>query len=106
MLHSAAVIGRALQFHATTLGVNVFGHLKTPAWFTTVLALLTGGEAIHGHHHDFPISALHLPKNGFWNRIVDYNGTFLLLLSKLRLAKDLVVAPVFAEPVMVEKRTR
>jgi stearoyl-CoA desaturase (delta-9 desaturase) len=95
LLHAAVIVGRGVQFHATTLGVNVFGHLETPKWFTLVLALLTGGEAIHVHHHDFPKSALHLPKHGFWNRILDYNGTFLLLLSKLRLAKDLKVAPQF-----------
>jgi stearoyl-CoA desaturase (delta-9 desaturase) len=85
-----------VQFHATTLGVNVFGHLETPKWFTILLALLTGGEALHVHHHEFPKSALHLPKNGFWNRIIDYNGTFLLILSKLRLARNLIVAPQFA----------
>ncbi|MGD2133689.1 MAG: acyl-CoA desaturase [Maricaulaceae bacterium] len=97
-IHAAAVVGRGLQFHATTLGVNVFGHLKTPKWLQIVLALLTGGEAIHGHHHEFPKSALHLPQKGFWNRIVDYNGTFLLLLSKLRLARNLEVAPQFEKP--------
>ena len=96
LIHATIVVARGVQFHATTLGVNVFGHLKTPRWFTVTLALLTGGEALHAHHHQFPVSALHLPKHGFWNRIVDYNGTFLLLLSKLRLAKNLVVAPAFA----------
>ncbi len=96
LLHATVIAGRGVQFHATTLGVNVFGHLETPKWFTILLALLTGGEALHVHHHDFPKSALHLPKNGFWNRIVDYNGTFLLILSKLRLAKNLIVAPQFA----------
>ncbi len=96
LLHATVIAARGVQFHATTLGVNVFGHLKTPKWLTILLALLTGGEAIHGHHHDFPKSALHLPRRGFWNRIIDYNGTFLLILSKLRLAKNLQVAPQFA----------
>lgn len=96
ILHASVVIGRAIQFHATTLGVNVFGHLNTPLWFDYVLALLTGGEALHDHHHDFPRSALHLPKRGIWNRIVDYNGTFLLVLRRLGLAKNLEIAPQFA----------
>ena len=96
LIHASVIIGRALQFHATTLGVNVFGHLQTPRWLDYTLALLTGGEAIHGHHHDFPRSALHLPKRGILNRIVDYNGTFLLILRKLGLAKDLEIAPQFA----------
>ncbi|MCG8441716.1 MAG: hypothetical protein MI723_07905 [Caulobacterales bacterium] len=96
LLHAAVVVGRGVQFHATTLGVNVFGHLKTPRWLTIFLALLTGGEALHVHHHEFPISALHLPRKGFWNRIVDYNGTVLLVLSRLRLARNLVCAPQFA----------
>jgi stearoyl-CoA desaturase (delta-9 desaturase) len=96
LLHATVIVARGVQFHATTLGVNVFGHLKTPKWFTILLALLTGGEALHVHHHDFPKSVLHLPRKGFWNRIVDYNGTFLLLLSKLRLAKNLQFAPQFA----------
>jgi len=95
LLHATFVVGRAVQFHATTLGVNVFGHLKTPKWFTMILALLTGGEALHVHHHEFPVSALHLPRKGFLNRIIDYNGTFLLLLNKLRLARNLEVAPQF-----------
>jgi len=95
ILHASLVVGRGLQFHATTLGVNVFGHVKTPKWFDYVLALLTGGEALHGHHHDFPRSALHLPKRGIWNRIVDYNGTALLIMHKLKLAKDLKIAPQF-----------
>jgi len=95
ILHASLVVGRSLQFHATTLGVNVFGHMKTPKWFDYVLALLTGGEALHGHHHDFPRSALHLPKNGIWNRIVDYNGTVLLIMNRLKLAKDLKIAPQF-----------
>lgn len=95
ILHASLVIGRGLQFHATTLGVNVFGHLNTPKWFDYVLAFLTGGEALHGHHHDFPRSALHLPKRGIWNRIVDYNGTALLIMNKLKLARDLKIAPQF-----------
>ena len=68
-------------------------------------ALLTGGEALHGHHHDFPRSALNLPRKGIWNRIVDYNGTALLVLSKLRLARDLVIAPQF-EPVPADVNPR
>lgn len=96
LLHAAAVTARGVQFHATTLGVNVFGHLKTPAWLDWTLAVLTGGEAIHDHHHDFPDSALHLPRKGFWNRLVDYNGTALLVLEKLKLASDLKIAPQFA----------
>jgi len=95
IIHASAIIGRGLQFHATTLGVNVFGHMKTPKWLDYVLALLTGGEALHNHHHDFPRSALHLPRRGIWNRIVDYNGTAILILSKLRLARDLHIAPQF-----------
>ncbi len=95
MLHGAAVMGRAAQFHATTLGVNVVGHLQAPAWLVWLLALLTGGEAFHTHHHDFPRSALHLPKHGLINRLVDYNGTVLLILKKLRLATDLHIAPQF-----------
>ncbi|WP_421785279.1 acyl-CoA desaturase [Hyphobacterium sp.] len=95
ILHACLVIGRGIQFHATTLGVNVFGHLKTPRWVDYLLALLTGGEALHGHHHDFPRSALHLPKRGIWNRIVDYNGTALLVLNRLKLVKDLKIAPQF-----------
>ncbi len=97
ILHAAAVIGRALQFHATTLGVNVVGHLEAPRWLVWTLAVLTGGEAFHAHHHDFPKSVLHLPKRGLLNRLVDYNGTFLLILRKLRLADRLEVAPQFDE---------
>ena len=96
MLHGSAIIGRAVQFHATTLGINVFGHLKTPKWADHLLALLTGGEAFHDHHHDEPVSILHRPRKGVWNRIVDYNGTVLLLLEKLKLARNLKVAPQFA----------
>ncbi len=95
MLHAAAVMGRSAQFHATTLGVNVVGHLQAPKWLVWLLALLTGGEAFHTHHHDFPRSVLHLPKRGIVNRLVDYNGTVLLILSKLRLATDLHIAPQF-----------
>jgi stearoyl-CoA desaturase (delta-9 desaturase) len=95
MLHGAAVMGRAAQFHATTLGINVIGHMKAPAWLTWTLALLTGGEAFHSHHHDFPRSALHLPKRGIINRLVDYNGTVLLIFHKLKLATDLHIAPQF-----------
>ena len=95
VLHAAAVMGRGAQFHATTLGINVVGHMKAPAWLTWFLALMTGGEAFHSHHHDFPRSALHLPKTGVINRIVDYNGTMLLIMRKLRLATDLHIAPQF-----------
>ena len=56
----------------------------------------TGGEALHDHHHEFPRSALHLPRKGFWNRIVDYNGTMLLIMHRLGLAKNLQIAPQFA----------
>ena len=77
--HACFVIGRAIQFHATTYGINVLGHLKTPVWADHLIGLLTGGEAFHDHHHDQPISALHRPRKGIWNRIVDYNGTKLLI---------------------------
>ncbi|MGJ3231904.1 MAG: acyl-CoA desaturase [Oceanicaulis sp.] len=96
ILHAAAVTARGVQFHATILGVNVFGHLKTPAWADYLLALLTGGEAFHDHHHDEPSSALHLPRRGLINRLVDYNGTTLLVFEKLRWARDLKIAPQFA----------
>ncbi|MEO1038794.1 MAG: acyl-CoA desaturase [Pseudomonadota bacterium] len=95
LLHASAVTARGVQFHATTLGVNVAGHLKTPAWLDWLLALLTGGEAIHDHHHDYPASALHLPRKGLIHRLVDYNGTLLLVFEKLRWAKDLKIAPQF-----------
>lgn len=96
LIHAAAVTARGVQFHATTLGVNVFGHLNTPAWLDWLLALLTGGEAIHDHHHEHPASALHLPRKGLINRLVDYNGTALLVFEKLRWASDLKIAPQFA----------
>ena len=70
--------------------------LDRKKWFTYMLALLTGGEAFHDHHHDEPVSILHLPKRGFWNRIFDYNGTFFLVMEKLKWAKDLNIAPRFA----------
>ncbi|MFW6413191.1 MAG: acyl-CoA desaturase, partial [Oceanicaulis sp.] len=70
--------------------------LKTPAWADYLLALLTGGEAFHDHHHDDPSSALHLPRRGLINRLVDYNGTALLVFEKLRWARDLKIAPQFA----------
>lgn len=95
MLHAACVTARGIQFHATILGVNVFGHLKTPLWFDYILAILSGGEAFHDHHHDEPVSALHLPRRGFFNRIVDYNGTTLLIFEKLRWARNLKIAPQF-----------
>jgi stearoyl-CoA desaturase (delta-9 desaturase) len=96
ILHACVVLGRAAQFHATTLGINVFGHLRTPVWFTHLLALFTGGEAFHDHHHEDPVSALHRPKKGIWNRIVDYNGTILMLWEKLGWVKNLKVSPQFA----------
>ena len=96
LLHASAVTARGVQFHATTLGVNVAGHLKTPAWLDWLLAVLTGGEAIHDHHHAHPSSALHLPRKGLIYRLVDYNGTLLLLFEKLRWARDLKIAPQFA----------
>ena len=96
IIHAAVILGRAVQFHATTLGINVLGHLKTPKWADHAMALLTGGEAFHDHHHDEPASALHRPKRGLWNRIVDYNGTMLLIWEKLGWVKNLRVAPQFA----------
>ncbi len=96
LIHASAVTARGVQFHATTLGVNVFGHLKTPAWLDWLMALLTGGEAIHDHHHAFPASVLHLPRTGVINRLVDYNGTLLLAFQKLGLARELKVAPQFS----------
>lgn len=99
MLHTAAIIGRAIQFHATTLGVNVVGHMKAPAWVVWLLAVLTGGEAFHEHHHAFPRSILHRPRKGIINRLVDYNGTMLLVLEKLRLARNYQIAPQFIEKV-------
>lgn len=98
LMHAAIVLGRAIQFHATVLGINVFGHLKTPTWFTWTLALLTGGEAFHSHHHAEPVSILHLPRKGFWNRIFDYNGSFILLFEKLKMAKNLQYPSMFGEP--------
>ena len=94
--HACFVIGRAIQFHATTYGSNVLGHLKTPVWADHVIGLLTGGEAFHDHHHDQPVSELHRPRKGLWNRIVDYNGTMLLLYEKLGWVKNLKIAPQFA----------
>lgn len=96
LLHASVVLARGLHFHATTLGINVLGHLKTPIWLDHIMALLTGGEAFHDHHHDEPQSALHRPRKGVWNRIVDYNGTALLVMEKLRLVKNLKIAPQFA----------
>ncbi|MCR9078386.1 MAG: acyl-CoA desaturase [Hyphomonadaceae bacterium] len=94
--HACFVIGRAIQFHATTYGINVLGHLKTPVWADHLIGLLTGGEAFHDHHHDQPVSALHRPRKGLWNRIVDYNGTMLLIYEKLGWVKNLKIAPQFA----------
>jgi len=94
-LHACFVIGRAIQFHATVYGINVLGHLKTPVWADHLIGLLTGGEAFHDHHHDEPVSALHRPRKGVWNRIVDYNGTVILLLAKLGWVRNLKIAPQF-----------
>ncbi len=94
--HACFIIGRAIQFHATTYGINVLGHLKTPKWADHLMALLTGGEAFHDHHHEAPVSALHRPRKGLWNRIVDYNGTMLLFYEKLGWVKNLKIAPQFA----------
>ncbi|MEL6286524.1 MAG: acyl-CoA desaturase, partial [Pseudomonadota bacterium] len=96
ILHACFVIGRAIQFHATTYGINVLGHLKTPLWADHVVGLLTGGEAFHDHHHDDPVSVLHRPRKGIWNRIVDYNGTAILLLEKLGWVRNVKIAPQFA----------
>jgi stearoyl-CoA desaturase (delta-9 desaturase) len=104
ILHASAVIARGLQFHATILGVNVFGHLKTPLWFDYVLAMLTGGEAFHDHHHEEPASALHLPRRGLINRLVDYNGTAILIFEKLRWARDLKIADQFQpQPALIQR---
>lgn len=96
LIHASVILGRAVQFHATVYGINVLGHLKTPKWADYMMALLTGGEAFHDHHHDDPQSALHLPRKGFWNRVFDYNGTMLLVYEKLGWVKDLKIAPRFA----------
>ena len=101
ILHASAVTARAIQFHATILGVNVFGHLKTPRWADSLLAILTGGEAFHDHHHDEPVSALHLPRRGVINRLLDYTGTILLVFEKLRWASDLKIAPQFSVPARI-----
>lgn len=94
--HACFVIGRAIQFHATVYGINVLGHLKTPKWADHLIGLLTGGEAFHDHHHDEPQSALHRPRKGLWNRIVDYNGTMLLFYEKIGWVQNLKIAPRFA----------
>ncbi len=96
ILHACVVLGRAIQFHATVYGINVLGHLPTPKWADYAMALLTGGEAFHDHHHDEPQSALHLPRKGFWNRVFDYNGTTLLVMEKIGWVRDLKIAPRFA----------
>ena len=96
IIHACFVIGRAIQFHATVYGINVLGHLPTPKWADHVIGLLTGGEAFHDHHHDEPQSALHRPRKGLWNRIVDYNGTILLMYEKLGWVRNLKIAPQFA----------
>lgn len=96
IIHACFVIGRAIQFHATVYGINVLGHLPTPKWADHVIGLLTGGEAFHDHHHEEPQSALHRPRKGLWNRIVDYNGTILLIYEKLGWVKNLKIAPQFA----------
>ena len=96
IIHASVIIGRAVQFHATVYGINVLGHLPTPKWADHLMALLTGGEAYHDHHHDDPASALHLPRKGLFNRIFDYNGTTLLIFEKLGWARNLKIAPQFA----------
>lgn len=96
ILHACFVIGRAIQFHATVYGINVLGHLKTPKWADHLIGLLTGGEAFHDHHHEEPVSALHRPRKGVWNRIVDYNGTLLLAMEKVGWVRNLKIAPQFA----------
>ncbi|MBR9833647.1 MAG: acyl-CoA desaturase [Alphaproteobacteria bacterium] len=96
IIHACFIIGRAIQFHATVYGINVLGHLPTPKWADHLIGLLTGGEAFHDHHHDEPQSALHRPRKGLWNRIVDYNGTILLVYEKLGWVKNLKIAPQFA----------
>ncbi len=96
LIHATVVLARGVHFHATTIGVNVCGHMQVPKWVTWGLALLTGGEAFHRHHHAYPCSILHLPRKGFLNRLIDYNGTVLLLLGKLRLARNYRIAPQFA----------
>lgn len=96
ILHACVVIGRAIQFHATVYGINVLGHLKTPVWLDHFVGLLTGGEAFHDHHHDEPQSALHRPRKGIWNRIVDYNGTVLLFMEKIGMVCNLKIASNFA----------
>ena len=93
LIHSAFVIGRAMQFHATNYGINVLGHLKTPKWADYIMALLTGGEAFHDHHHAEPQSALHLPRKGLWNRLFDYNGTLLLIYEKFGWLKETKISP-------------
>ena len=96
IIHACVVIGRAIQFHATVYGINVLGHLPTPKWADHLIGLLTGGEAFHDHHHEEPQSALHRPRKGVWNRIVDYNGTILLVYEKLGWVRNLKIAPQFA----------
>lgn len=96
LCHACFIIGRSIQFHATTYGINVLGHLPTPKWADHLIGLLTGGEAFHDHHHDEPVSALHRPRRGIWNRIVDYNGTILLVYEKLGWVQNLKIAPRFA----------
>jgi len=92
ILHACFMIGRAIQFHATVYGINVLGHLPTPKWADYTMAMLTGGEAFHDHHHEEPQSVLHLPRKGILNRIFDYNGTILLMYEKIGWAKDLKIA--------------
>ena len=41
------------------------------------------------------LHVLHLPRKGLINRLVDYNGSMLLLLQKLRLARNFHIAPQF-----------
>lgn len=96
ILHACIILGRSLQFHATVYGINVLGHLKTPKWADYAMAMLTGGEAFHDHHHEEPQSALHLPRKGFFNRLFDYNGTILLAYEKLGWVRDMKIAQRFA----------
>ena len=53
-------------------------------------------SVIHDHHHSEPVSALHRPRKGIWNRIVDYNGTILLAMEKIGWVRNLKIAPQFA----------
>ena len=69
---------------------------EAPETLRPVKQLLTGGEAFQDHHHEEQQSALHRPRKGLWNRIVDYNGTILLAYEKLGWVRNLKIAPQFA----------